>query len=119
MKKNIQKKIYILLSIAILLFIAYFVFLNNPRILLITNPLKVEAYDVSANIVFICIAVLSYIAGVLNGLLFKSKTDELCQAYEKRHENISIQKDSNDAKIATLEAKIATLEAALEKALNK
>ena len=35
-----------------------------------------------------------------------------------RHENISIEKDSDKAKISALEAKIATLEAALESALN-
>ena len=40
------------------------------------------------------------------------------QCIPKRHENISIAKDENVAKIAALEAKIETLEAALESALK-
>ena len=51
-------------------------------------------------------------------LLLKAKTDELCSAYQKRHENISVEKDENQAKIAALEAKIQTLEAALDSALR-
>ena len=40
-------------------------------------------------------------------------------AYQKRHETTSIEKDSDKARIKTLEAKIATLETALESALKK
>ena len=62
--------------------------------------------------------IIGYVAGASICALFKAKSDALCNAYQKRHENISIEKDNNDAKIATLEAKIATLEIALEKALK-
>ena len=61
---------------------------------------------------------LGYLAGAALCALYKAKSDALCNAYQKRHENISIEKDNNDAKIATLEAKIATLEIALDKALK-
>ena len=47
-----------------------------------------------------------------------TKVNALVDAYQKRHENISIQNDSDKAKIAALEAKIATLETALESALK-
>lgn len=63
---------------------------------------------------FIFGAIFGYI---LNSIL-KSNLSQMFNAYQKRYESSSIEKDSDKAKIATLEAKIATLELALETALK-
>ena len=119
MIKKIEKTAYIIINILAILLFAFFVFLNNPRMVEITNPFDLHTYTIKLLIIPITFFVTAYIAGYFACSFFKSKTDDLCNAYQKRHENISIEKDNNDAKIATLEAKIQTLEVALEQALKR
>ena len=118
MIKKIEKAINIIVNILSFLLISTFVFLNNPRIYDISNPFDLHTYTVKVILIPIVVFVCAYISGYMACALIKSKTDDLCNAYQKRHESISIEKDNNNAKIATLEAKIETLEVALQQALK-
>ena len=118
MIKKIEKTIYIVVNILSILLVSAFIFLNNPRMYDITNPFDLHTYTTKLILIPIITFIVAYISGYMACALLKSKTDDLCNAYQKRHENISIEKDNNDAKIATLEAKIQTLEVALQHALK-
>ena len=59
------------------------------------------------------------VAGSMYVVIALRNAQKLNLAQNKRVEKISVDKDSADLKIQTLEAKIQTLEAALDKALKK
>ena len=59
------------------------------------------------------------IAGAMYGVINAINSKKMSNAQNRRVEKISIDKDSADLKIHTLEEKIKTLEAALDKALKK
>ncbi len=118
MKKNIEKIIYILLNIAVIAGFAAFIFFNFDKTAQYFCPIMQKTFTTSIAGLGFMIFLTAYISGFVLCLLIKSRTDELCNAYQKRHENISIEKDENTAKIAVLEAKIQTLETALENALK-
>ena len=93
MNKTVEKYLYILIEIAVVAaFIAFLIF------------------NWDKTIQFFC--------PIMQKVFIKTNLEELCNAYQKRHENISIQKDDYNAKVEVLEAKIKTLEAALESALK-
>ena len=119
MRKRIEKIIYILINILAFGGLSLFIFFNHPRIIDITSPLNLQTHIIKLIYISLFSFVSAYIAGITACLLIKSKTDDLCNAYQKRHESISIENDNSNAKIAALEAKIKTLEAALESALKK
>ena len=118
MKKNIEKLTYIILNFFAITITIAFTFFNFNREIIFTCPLMQTTYITKMVYIVWGFLIIGYVAGASICALFKVKSDALCNAYQKRHENISIEKDNNDAKIATLEAKIATLEIALEKALK-
>ena len=119
MKSNLLKYMYILLLCLILVCIGISIYYNFNNITEYFCPIMQKVYTTK----LIYIMSLFFVLGVATGLLFgnikRFKVNNLCNAYQKRHENISIEKDSDKAKISALEAKIATLEAALDSALNK
>ena len=119
MKKNIEKTLYIFINIIVIAIAIAFTFFNFNREIIFTCPIKQTTYITQMAYIVWAFLIIGYVAGASVCALIKAKSDALCNAYQKRHENISIEKDHNDAKIATLEAKIATLETALEKALKK
>ncbi len=118
MNKNIEKFLYILIFTAIVICFGIFCYFNFG--------LKTEFFcfimqkTYITNLVYLSALFLAagFAAGYSLCAFIKMKLDNLCDAYQKRHENISIEKDTDKAKISALEAKIATLEAALESALN-
>ena len=118
MKKNIEKLLYILINLIVFAGIALFIYFNASRSVEFFCPLMQRTFSTKLIYLTIIHFAAAYIAGIAICAFIKSKTDELCNAYQKRHENISIEKDENVAKIAALEAKIETLEAALESALK-
>ncbi len=118
MKKNIQNAMYLILNILVISITVAFTFFNFNREIIFTCPLMQTTFITKMVYIVWAFLIIGYVAGVCLCALFKAKSDALCNAYQKRHENISIEKDNNDAKIATLEAKIATLELALAKALK-
>lgn len=119
MKNTISKYMYILLLCLILVCIGIFIYYNFNNMTEFFCPIMQKVYTTK----LIYILSIFFIIGIATGLLISAikqfKVNNLCNAYQKRHENISIEKDSDKAKIAMLEAKIATLEAALDSALNK
>ena len=118
MKKNIEKTLYILINFAVIVSFLAFVYFNFDRVIDYFCFIMQKTYTTKLVLLSAFLFVCAYISGFCMCLLLKAKTDELCSAYQKRHENISVEKDENKAKIAALEAKIQTLEAALDSALR-
>ena len=118
MNKNIEKYIYLLIETVILAGFIAFIFFNKNAVVTYFCPLMQKMYTTKLIYLAFVIFVISNIAGYSLCAFLKTKVSALVNAYQKRHENISIEKDSDKAKIAALEAKIATLEAALESALK-
>ena len=118
MKKNIEKTIYILVNLIVISGFAAFVYFNFDRTVDFFCFVMQKTYVTKLILLSFMFFICAYISGFCLCMLFKSKSDELCSAYQKRHENISVEKDENNAKIAALEAKIQTLEAALNSALK-
>ena len=118
MNKTIEKYIYLLIEIVIVASFAVFLYFNRNETVTYFCPIMKNTY--STQLIYFCIMifVMSHVAGYALCAFFKTKVSALVDAYQKRHENISIEKDSDKAKIAALEAKIATLEAALDSALK-
>lgn len=116
--KAIEKTLYILVNLAVIGGFAAFLYFNSAKTAEYFCPIMHKVYTAKLVYIALMIFVPAYFSGAAMCAFAKSKTDELCSAYQKRHENISIAKDSDTARIATLEAKIQTLEAALESALR-
>lgn len=119
MKKNAEKILYILLNVAFFAGIAVFSSYNFDKTSEYFCPIMQKVYTTNLVYILLGISAAAYISGFSLCLLLKSKTDKLCDAYQKRHESISAEKDNDNAKIAALQAKIKTLETALESALKK
>ena len=62
---------------------------------------------------------LGIVAGAMYSVINAVNSKKMSNAQSRRAEKISIDKDSADLRIHTLEEKIKTLEAALDKALKK
>lgn len=118
MNKSIEKYMYLLVEILIVATLAVFIYFNKNATVAFFCPIMQKMYVTKLIYLTLLIFVLSHTAGFALCAFFKTKVSALVDAYQKRHENISIEKDSDKAKIATLEAKIATLETALDNALN-
>lgn len=119
MKNTFLKYTYILLLCLILLSIGVFIYFNFNNITEFFCPVMQKVYTTKLIYITSLFFIIGFIGGGLFSTIKQMKVNNLCNAYQKRHENISIEKDSDKAKIAALEAKIATLEAALDSALNK
>lgn len=118
MKKNIEKALYILVDFIVLAGFIAFMYFNSDKTVEFFCPLMQKVYTTNLILLAFLIFIAAFAAGYAVCGIIKSKTDDLCNAYQKRHENISIANDESSARIATLEAKIETLEAALESALK-
>lgn len=119
MKNTILKYMYILLLCLVLLGIGIFFYFNFNTAAGFFCPLMQKVYTTKLIYILSLYLLAGFIIGVLFSAIRQFKVNDLCNAYQKRHENNSVEKDTDKAKIAALEAKIATLEAALDSALNK
>lgn len=119
MKNSILKYMYILLLCLILLGIGVFFYFNFSNSVEFFCPIMQKVYTTKLIYILSLFLLAGFTIGVLFSAIKQFKVNNLCNAYQKRHENISVEKDSDKAKIAALEAKIATLETALASALNK
>ena len=118
MIKNIEKIVYILINLLVLLGFVLFVCFNFNKTTEFFCPIMGKVYSTKLVLLTGIQFLAAYISGYILCLIFKQKADKLCDAYQKRHESISVAKDTDAAKIAALEAKIETLEVALETALK-
>jgi len=118
MKNNILKVLYILTEIVLFCIIVVFCIFNFDRTTEYFCAAIQQVYSTKLIYLTLSFSVIGFILGFLFNKLLTSKVSDMCNAYQKRHESVSIQNDSDKAKIATLEAKIATLEVALESALK-
>lgn len=118
MKNTIIKYMYILIEILILCGLIVFIYNNIDKSTEVFCTIMQKVYTTK----LIYIAISFFVVGAIGGYIFneilKSKMAQMYVAYQKRHESTSIEKDSDRARISTLEAKIATLEAALDAALK-
>lgn len=118
MNKEIKKYLYILVELLVVIAFCVFVYFNFDKNTEFFCPVMQKVYTTKLIYLAIIVFIGSHIGGFALCSSFKSKVVALCDAYQKRHENISIEKDSDKAKISALEAKIATLEVALADALK-
>lgn len=118
MNKNIEKYAYILIETLIVIGFAVFIYFNFERTVQFFCPIMQKVYTTKLVYITAMIFIAAQLGGYALSSFRKTKVTALCDAYQKRHENISVEKDSDKAKITALEAKIATLEAALESALR-
>lgn len=118
MNKTVEKYLYILIEIAVVAAFITFLIFNWDKTIQFFCPIMQKVYTTK----LAYISILFFTAGQIGGYalcsFIKTNLEELCNAYQKRQENISIQKDDYNAKVEVLEAKIKTLEAALESALK-
>lgn len=118
MNKSVEKLLYISIQIIVLGAFAAFLYFNSDKMTQYFCPLMQKVYTSKLIYISLLIFGAAYAAGWFGCTLAKTKIAEKCSAYQKRHENISIEKDTDKARIAALEAKIATLETALDSALK-
>lgn len=118
MNKTIEKYMYILIDMLIAAAFAVFLFFNWDKAVEYFCPIMQKVYITKLGYISLGIFITAQIGGYALCAFFKTNIAELCNAYQKRHENISIQKDDDNARIEVLEAKIKTLEVALESALK-
>lgn len=118
MNKNIEKYMYILLETLVIIGFAVFAYYNFDKTVQFFCPIMQKVYTTKLVYLSAMIFIASQLGGYALSSFRKTKVTALCNAYQKRHENISVEKDSDKAKITALEAKIATLETALEAALK-
>ena len=119
MKLNIRNTIYLTICLTIIAFLSFILYTNCSSNTQFTISFMQKVYTLSFVLYTILISIISGILGYFICCIAKSKSEQLCNAYQKKHENIKLEKDTDTAKIATLEAKIKTLEVALAKALGK
>lgn len=115
---NLKKTLYITVNFLFFIGITVFICFNFDKTTDYFCPIMQKVYTTHMYILIAIFSLGAYLSGYFLSSLRKITMKALCNAYEKRHENISVQKDNDSAKIATLEAKIKTLEVALESALK-
>ena len=118
MKKNVSKFVYTLLLMLTVGGFTAFAYFNKGNSVNYICPILQEPERTMLVYLSFVIFLLGGIGGFSICALIKSKTEDLCSAYQKRHENTAIASESDKAMIKTLEAKIETLEAALRSALD-
>lgn len=118
MKNKIVKTLYIIIELLLIATVIIAVINNTDKTTEYFCALMQKTYTVKLIYITLAFSFIGFVIGYIFNQLLKTKMTELFNAYQKRHESTSIQKDTDKARISTLEAKIATLEAALESALK-
>ena len=114
-----MKNLFLILFIAFNALIVLFAWTNFQNSVTYTCMFNHENYTISLGVFSLALGLFANMAGFLYAIVLKSNVTELCKAYQKKNENISVKSEADSAKIEVLEAKIASLEAALDAALNK
>lgn len=115
MKKYIFLTLFLLFNALII----WFAWVNFSNSLTYTCIFNHNNYTISLGIFTLALALFANMAGFLYAVVLKGSVTDLCKAYQKKNENISVKSEADSAKINVLESKIASLEAALDAALNK
>ena len=118
MNKTIEKYIYIAIELLITAAFIVFLYFNFNQRIEFFCPIMQKVYTTKLVYISFLLFIFAQIAGFSLCSFFKTNVEALCNAYQKRHDNISVKNDEDKAKIEVLQAKIQTLEAALEQALN-
>lgn len=118
MKNRIFKSLYVLTEIILIAIIVVSIYFNYDKTTDYYCAILQSTYHTKLIYLTTTFVIIGFIAGYIFNQILKTKMFDLFEAYQKRHESSSIQKDTDNAKILRLEAKIATLEAALESALK-
>ena len=114
-----MKNLFLILFIVFNALIVLFAWTNFQNSVTYTCMFNHENYTISLGVFSLALGLFANMAGFLYAILLKNKDTDLCKAYQKKNENISVKSEADSAKIEVLEAKIASLEAALDAALNK
>lgn len=116
--KNIKKYLFITAELLLIVVFAMFCYFNVNTNVDIYCKILNKTFNTKLIYHSIFIIMLGHIGGWAITSFFHTKVSDLCNAYQKRHENNAIESDNDKARIKVLEGKIATLEAALESALK-
>ncbi len=114
-----MKNLFLILFIIFNALIVLFAWTNFSNSVTYTCMFNHANYTISLGIFTLMLGLFANMAGFLYAIVLKSNVTDLCKAYQKKNENISVKSEADSAKIKVLEAKIASLEAALDAALNK
>ena len=114
-----MKNLFLILFIAFNALIVLFAWTNFQNSVTYTCMFNHENYTISLGVFSLALGLFASMAGFLYAIVLKSNVTDLCKAYQKKNENISVKSEADSAKIEVLETKIASLEAALDAALNK
>ena len=118
MKQNLLKTFYMIINLLIVIGLVIFCYFNVDKTAEYFCPIMHKTYSTYLILPIFIFYILAFISGYTVCSIIKQKLADTCSAYAKRHENISVENESDKAKIQALEAKIQTLEAALKKALD-
>lgn len=118
MKQNLLKVFYIIINLLTVTGLIAFCYFNIDKTVEYFCPILQKNYSTYLILPIFIFYILAFISGYTVCSIIKQKLADTCNAYAKRHENISVENESDKAKIQTLEAKILTLETALKKALD-
>lgn len=116
--KDFLKVLYIIIESAVFLGFVAFAYSNLDKTVEYTCPIMQKVYTTQLNLFAFVVLAGGYAAGYALCCFVKSNMANMCSAYQKRSENISIASESDKASIAALQAKIETLETALKSALD-
>lgn len=114
-----MKNLFLILFIIFNALIVLFAWTNFSNSVTYTCMFNHANYTISLGIFTLMLGLFANMAGFLYAIVLKSNVTDLCKAYQKKNENISVKSEADSAKIEVLEAKIASLETALDAALNK
>ena len=116
---KVKSIVNILIIFIIIGMLAGSVYANLGNTVLYNCIVMHKVYTLKLSVFMLGMTFLGLIFGFTLCSLVNSRTQKLCNAYQKRNENIVVQSESDKAEIATLEAKIQTLETALQSMINK
>ena len=103
-----MKNLFLILFIAFNALIVLFAWTNFQNSVTYTCMFNHENYTISLGVFSLALGLFANMAGFLYAIVLKSNVTDLCKAYQKKNENISVKSEADSAKIEVLEAKIAS-----------
>ncbi len=116
----IKNLIMLSVEIVLIAILAYIIIQTNTISETVNIPLPYlkTTYTYNVSIVVIIAYFIGLFAGLLHSVVSTSKYKNKIKQYEKRHEKLSLQNETDTDDIETLKRKINSLEIALQNALN-
>ena len=117
MRKSVARAAF-LINLIISIAFLYFIYMNMEITVKYICIFTGKMYEASFALMVVLAVAVGFVMGTLSTMVGYYRTNKSLNAYEKKHESLSVHSDEDKAKIKTLEAKIKTLESALDSALS-